>query len=47
MLPISMSGQELILAGLEPTEIARFNELLRLMLDRVRSQGEYRAPTTD
>ncbi len=47
MLPISMSGQDLILAELDSAEIERFNELLRLMLDRVRSQGEYETAPAD
>jgi DNA-binding MarR family transcriptional regulator len=36
MLPISMRGQEIVLAHLTPTEIERLNELLRRMLDETR-----------
>lgn len=36
MLPISMRGQEMILAHLTPEEITRLNELLRRMLEDAR-----------
>jgi DNA-binding MarR family transcriptional regulator len=36
MLPISMSGQDIILDELTPEEIAQLNALLRRMIDRVR-----------
>lgn len=36
MLPISMRGQEIVLAHLTQTEIERLNELLRRMLDETR-----------
>ena len=38
MLPISLRGQEIIVADLSEGEIDRFNELLRRMLDRMRDQ---------
>lgn len=36
MLPISMRGQEIIFAHLDPAEIERLNELLRRMLEETR-----------
>ena len=36
MLPISMRGQEIILADLSPEEVDRLNQLLRRLLSRVR-----------
>lgn len=36
MLPISMRGQEIILADLSPEEVDRLNALLRRLLSRVR-----------
>jgi len=36
MLPISMRGQEIVLAHLTQSEIERLNELLRRMLDETR-----------
>ncbi|MFC7405896.1 MarR family winged helix-turn-helix transcriptional regulator [Georgenia alba] len=36
MLPISMRGQEIILADLSPQEIGRLNTLLRRMLEKTR-----------
>jgi DNA-binding MarR family transcriptional regulator len=38
MKPISMRGQDLILEGLEPDEIANLNRLLQRMLQRTREQ---------
>jgi DNA-binding MarR family transcriptional regulator len=36
MLPISLRGQEIILAHLTPAEVTRLNALLRKMLDEMR-----------
>lgn len=36
MLPISLGGQEIILAGLSPAQVADVNEVLRGMLERMR-----------
>lgn len=36
MLPISLGGQEIILAGLSPAQVAEVNEVLRGMLERMR-----------
>ena len=36
MLPVSMSGQDLILEGLDPEQIATLNGWLRAMIDTVR-----------
>lgn len=39
MLPVSMRGHEIITAGLEASEVAALNELLRGMLSRIRSDA--------
>ncbi|QIG39138.1 winged helix-turn-helix transcriptional regulator [Microbacterium sp. 4R-513] len=41
MLPISVSGQDIILEGIEPADVNRLNALLRQMIERVRdAQGD-------
>jgi len=40
MMPISMRGQEIILAHLEPAEVESLNQLLRKMLDHARELQE-------
>lgn len=39
MLPLSTSGEDIILAGLDDDEVARFNEILRGMLARIRASA--------
>lgn len=38
MRPVSTAGQDLILAGLEPEQVSRLNDLLRGMLGNLRGQ---------
>jgi DNA-binding MarR family transcriptional regulator len=45
MLPISMSGQDLILEGLAPEQIAHLNALLRRMIDQVREEQDTDEPS--
>lgn len=42
MLPISLSGQDIILEGLTPEQAASLNVMLRGMIDRVRDAGSPR-----
>ncbi|WP_159500446.1 MarR family winged helix-turn-helix transcriptional regulator [Microbacterium sp. 18062] len=43
MLPVSLSGQDIILGGMTPEQITSLNMLLRGMIDRVRDAGSLRA----
>lgn len=45
MMPISLKGQEIILEGMTPSEVAELNELLRRMLARIRDAPVVRRRT--
>lgn len=44
MMPISMRGQDIILEGMPPEDIATLNEILRTMLVRIREAPVVRRP---